>query len=441
MRRSLGSGLLLLGIRSHSPASRSTFLTGLVLSLLVKFANFSLNPLWPFMRASPLPRYDTGGWNGVGLALAVVAYLDACMRRRPAALAAAGAAAAEKGEGGAEALKPTFAGKTGAIVGFGSLFFLVHWLFTDSGTIIAWSWAGYPSSGPFAFPHGLITIAALLAGTVLVPVPTRTRTTSLASFAAASLCATLLPTLDSWASFLPGCLLGTYLVSLFPPFLSSLLLHAPNGPGTPFALAFVVYSALELASTWTVAYAFVPAGSILRERTGTVLALALAGVAAGLGPAARLRGAAFGARGGGTTGTARAGAPRALRTATVLLALSGVAILAYRAPGHYAPGVPYHAGERLVTAGIWTMHFGLDGRMWESGRRTANMLRTAEVDVIGACGSGGPCLAASLTCVARARADRPPRDGRTQDGRRKPRHVRGPVASLSVAAPAHIFDL
>merc|ERR1719487_821377 len=110
------------------------------------------------------------------------------MRRRPAALAAAGAAAAEKGEGGAEALKPTFAGKTGAIVGFGSLFFLVHWLFTDSGTIIAWSWAGYPSSGPFAFPHGLITIAALLAGTVLVPVPTRTRATSLASFAAASLC-------------------------------------------------------------------------------------------------------------------------------------------------------------------------------------------------------------------------------------------------------------
>ncbi|GAA5895793.1 hypothetical protein JCM8208_005089 [Rhodotorula glutinis] len=378
-------------------ARARVFLLGLVVSLVVKFANFSLNPLWPFMRASSSPRYDTGGWNGVGLALAVVAYVDAVARRRatvvPPVAAPAGpvessssaaAASSSPSSTPSTSLAPSFVAKSGAVVGFGSLFFLLHWLFTDSGTIIAWSWAGYPSSGPYAFPHGLITIVAVLAGVALVPSPTATTRSSLPSFAAACTCATLLLTQTSWASFLPACLLGTYLAALFPSFLLSLTSHTSCGPGAPFAGAFLVYALLELASTWTVAYAFVPAGWVLRERTGTVLALAMAGVAAGLGPAARVRRMAVGAGASAAAGgPGRRGTARTLRTATLVLALTGVAVLVYRAPGYYAPGVPYHAQERLVTAGIWTLHFGLDGAMWESGRRTANMLRTAEVDVIG----------------------------------------------------------
>jgi len=367
---------------------RRVFLLGLVVSLVVKFANFSLNPLWPFMRSSPEPRYDTGGWNGVGLTLAALTYVDTVARRRatvvPHPAAASGAAESSPSSAPSALVEPSIVAKSGAVVGFGSLFFLLHWLFTDSGTIIAWSWAGYPSSGPYAFPHGLITIVALLAGVALVPSPTTTMRNSLASFGTACACATFLLTQTSWASFLPACVLGAYLVALFPPFLLSLTSHTPSGPGTPFAAAFLVYALLELASTWTVAYAFVPAGWILRERTGTVLALALAGVAAGLGPAARVRRAAVGAGAGMAGGAGRRGTARALRSATLALALAGVVVLVYRAPGYYAPGVPYHAQERLVTAGIWTVHFGLDGAMWESGSRMANMLRTAEVDVIGA---------------------------------------------------------
>ncbi|GAA5847258.1 hypothetical protein JCM9279_006160 [Rhodotorula babjevae] len=374
-------------------ARARVFLLGLVVSLVVKFASFSLNPLWPFMRSSPEPRYDTGGWNGVGLVLGVLAYVDAVARRRatviPPSAAQVGAADPSSSTSSSSSslsalpalVEPSFVAKSGAVVGFGSLFFLLHWLFTDSGTVIAWSWAGYPSSGPFAFPHGLITIVALLAGVALVPSPTSSTRISLASFAAACTCATLLLTQTSWASFLPACLLGTYLASLFPPFLLSLTSHTPHGPGAPFAAAFLVYALLELASTWTVAYAFVPAGWILRERTGTVLALAMAGVAAGLGPAARVRCVSAGA--GAVGGAGRRGTVRALRSATLVLALAGVVVLVYRGPGYYAPGVPYHGQERLVTAGIWTVHFGLDGAMWESGRRMANMLRTAEVDVIG----------------------------------------------------------
>ncbi|GAA6050383.1 hypothetical protein JCM3770_004011 [Rhodotorula araucariae] len=357
-------------------ARARTFLLGLVVSLVVKFANFSLNPLWPFMRASPDPRFDNGGWNGVGLALALLAYIDACKRPRRVTVSPPATSSSER----ASAFAPTFFGKVGAVVGFGSLFFLLHWLFTDSGTIIAWSWAGYPSSGPFAFPHGLVTIAAL-ALALFLPAP-RTPSAAFVSHATASAAAWALYTQSSWAAFLPGCLLGLYATTLFPPFLSSLVLHAPRGPGTPFALAFALYAALELASTWTVAYAFVPAGWLLRERTGTVLALALAGVAAGLLPAARVRTCT--AQGGRAGARARApGGRRHLATAVALVALGVAAAVALRASGHAAPGLPYRAGERVVTSAIWTVHFGLDGRMWESGRRMARMMRDAEIDVIG----------------------------------------------------------
>jgi hypothetical protein len=45
---------------------------------------------------------------------------------------------------------------------------------------------------------------------------------------------------------------------------------------------------------------------------------------------------------------------------------------AYRSKRRYRPE------ERVVTAAIWTVHFGLDGRMWESQRRMADFERAGE---------------------------------------------------------------
>jgi hypothetical protein len=45
--------------------------------------------------------------------------------------------------------------------------------------------------------------------------------------------------------------------------------------------------------------------------------------------------------------------------------------------------VPYHAPDRLFTAGIWTVHFGLDQSMYDSSRRMSNLLKDMEVDVFG----------------------------------------------------------
>jgi endonuclease/exonuclease/phosphatase family metal-dependent hydrolase len=44
---------------------------------------------------------------------------------------------------------------------------------------------------------------------------------------------------------------------------------------------------------------------------------------------------------------------------------------------------PYHAPEKMVTAGIWTTHFGLDNPMWTSERRIGSLVKEMELDVFG----------------------------------------------------------
>lgn len=385
-------------------------LLGLVLSTVVKFANFSLNPLWPFMRSSSNPKEENGGWNSLGLAIGVLAYLDTVTRRSRPTFGEVTSEEATKGSKAASAAQvagSTYLGTFASVIGFSSSFFLLHWLFTDSGTIIAWSFDGYPASGPFAFPHGLLTTCALSLGVVLgSPLHLSARlASSRLAYLAACVSAALLYSQTYWAAFVPGCLLGVYAVSTFPALLASLLQHLSpqRGPALAFGGAFFYYVLLELASTWPVAYAFVPAGWVLRERTDIVVGIVLGGVGLGVlalpqatavsiaGVDGKKEGAAQSEEGprhpwtGGGSSSARLsrGLSRRVNGSILCLLLAGTVALIYRAPGYFAAGVPYRAKERVVTAAIWTVHFGLDGRMWESQRRMADFMRRAEVDIIG----------------------------------------------------------
>lgn len=321
------------------------------------------------MRSSDDPKEDNGGWNGLGLALGTWAWCEVALRRRRGRKTSEGPSPAPI-VGAAHG----WMASTASPPGFGSLFFLLHFLFTDSGTTIAWSWNGYPSTGPFAFPHGAVTIAALSAGILVASTP---RYVALASspvaFVAACASAAALYAFDSWAAYLPGCLLGVYSVCLFPSFLSSILAASTSSPGIPFALAFFYYAVLELASTWTVAYAFVPAGWLLRERTDVVLCLTMAGVGIGLLPLRRLASS--------SSAPTRSRRTSYLHLTLLAISLTSVASIIYHR-SFFQAGVPYHAEERLLTAGIWTVHFGLDGYMWESSRRMAQFFAEAEVDVV-----------------------------------------------------------
>ena len=44
---------------------------------------------------------------------------------------------------------------------------------------------------------------------------------------------------------------------------------------------------------------------------------------------------------------------------------------------------PYHGNDKVITAGIWTIHFSLDNDMWSSERRVRDLIKELEVDVIG----------------------------------------------------------
>ncbi|CAI7174470.1 CPS_collapsed_G0006400.mRNA.1.CDS.1 [Saccharomyces cerevisiae] len=44
---------------------------------------------------------------------------------------------------------------------------------------------------------------------------------------------------------------------------------------------------------------------------------------------------------------------------------------------------PYHPDSQLITAGIWTIHFGLDNDMWASEDRMINLIKDTELDVVG----------------------------------------------------------
>jgi hypothetical protein len=45
--------------------------------------------------------------------------------------------------------------------------------------------------------------------------------------------------------------------------------------------------------------------------------------------------------------------------------------------------VPYHKDDKILTAGIWTIHFSLDNDMWSSEYRMRDVIKELELDVVG----------------------------------------------------------
>ncbi|KAK4048885.1 Protein cwh43 [Microbotryomycetes sp. JL201] len=333
-------------------SSVSAFLLGLLASVVLKFANYSLNPFWPIMNDHSQGRMATGGYNTVGLACGILAWLilvpvpAQSERRTP------------------QTSRTTFAELLASSFGFGSLLFLVQFLYSDSGTTIAWSWQGHPVRGPTAMPHGILTILAMALGIVASFHPSIWRQPTF--FLAACAGCYLLHFFKGWTSFAGACVLAFTSFASFPAFVAGVARH---NPGISFGIAYVVYACLLLASVWTVAYAFVPYGNLLRERTDVVLAATMIGIGIGFLNARRFK--------LHSTRTL----PARLQLALTLLLTASVITLHHRRP-RTSPA-PIKPGARIVTAGIWTVHFAMDGRMWESQRRMADIVRDAELDIIG----------------------------------------------------------
>ncbi|KAI9850988.1 MAG: hypothetical protein M1838_004680 [Thelocarpon superellum] len=332
---------------------------GLIASSIAKFAFWTNNPVWPIVNAV------NGGWNKVGLALAVLAVLRST-RTRPAGgreMPLLGKA----GNGGSSTL---------AACGLAGLFFGLHSLLSDSSTMILWVWEGYPVTGPLASPHGAYTIFAMGLG-LLIGLFFEDLARSWTFYGLGSIGAAVLTLRGNWFGFSGALVMTVYLLAVTPTLIASATRHAP---ARTFGLAFLFYNILVLAHVWVVAYAFVPGGPVMREHTDWVMTAMMLGVGAGI----------FSATASVTSRvTHRPKSPvapgRKLRSyyLYVLLGLQLLSIsVAYvRFPTYDYKA--YHEDEKLLTAGIWTIHFSLDNDMWSSERRMRDAIKELEIDVMG----------------------------------------------------------
>ncbi|KAK9763734.1 Protein cwh43 [Basidiobolus ranarum] len=128
---------------------------------------------------------------------------------------------------------------------------------------------------------------------------------------------------------------------------------------------------------WVVAYAFVPGGPILRESTHVILIVMMGLIGIGLASmppvdekyVKKLSSPAFKAR------------RKMINWKLIGLVLAGALTYVTRIP--LEKPKPYHPEDKIMTAGIWTIHFALDNDMWASETRMRDAIRELELDVIG----------------------------------------------------------
>ncbi|KAJ5608967.1 hypothetical protein N7528_009534 [Penicillium herquei] len=328
---------------------------GLIMSVVAKFACTTNNPLWPIMHG------NNGGWNKIGLLFAVLAVL----RSQRGALASGSDYLPAGSKKGSSLL---------AGIGFGGLLFAIVSLLTDSSTMISWVWEGYPVRGPIAVPHGAVTIFVMGAGLVY-GVFHPAVAGSWTAYGIGSVGAALLTYYHHWTGYYGALAFAFYIMAVTPVIITSGVRHSP---ASTFGIGFILYVFLLLFHVWVVAYAFVPGGPLVREHTDWVMITTMLAIGAGVFSAAT-----------SNSGRTRAKpvSPNSRRQRSyyiyVLAALQllSVSVAYLRFPTNDYK--PHHPEEKIVTAGIWTVHFGLDNNMWAAERRMRDVIGELELDVIG----------------------------------------------------------
>merc|ERR1711939_1255550 len=240
--------------------------------------------------------------------------------------------------------------------------------------MILWVWEGYPVRGPISAPHGAWTIAAMGGGLIL-GLFAEDIARSWTIYGIGCIGAAMLTLYSNWKGYYGALILAAYLMAASVPLIGS---AARKSPATTFGLGFLFYNVMVLFHVWVVAYAFVPGGPLVREHTDWIMITTMLMIGAGVFSALITN---------GTHKQKTTSSPRGRKQSAyylhILLALQLLAgSIAYlRFPTN--DYVPYHKDEKLITAGIWTIHFSLDNDMWSSERRMRDAIKELELDVVG----------------------------------------------------------
>lgn len=333
----------------------SAFAIGLLTSSVAKYAFKTNNPIWPTMHAA------NGGWNKLGLFLAVLASIRSSRRRS----VGGGDYFSHSGKKGSAVL---------AALGVGGVVWAMHSLLSDSSTMISWVWEGFPVRGPIQVPHGTITHLVMGAGLVFGLFYPRLAG-SWTAFGIGSLGAAVLTCYSHWFGFYGGLVLAFYVMAVAPVLFTSAIHHAP---ATAFGLGALAWVFQALFHVWVVAYAFVPGGPLVREHTDWLMVVMMLFIGAGVFSASVTNSASSRKQFVAPSGRRQRSYYLYIVAGLQLLSMV-VAFLRFPRNDY----VPYHKDDKVVTAGIWTIHFSLDNDMWSSEQRQIQLLREAEVDIIG----------------------------------------------------------
>lgn len=337
----------------------SAFTIGLIASSIAKFSFWTNNPIWPIMHE------PNGGLNKIGLGLAILAVL-----RSTGQTASSGGDVPSPGSQKGSSVLSAF--------GLAGLFFAMHSLLSDSSTMILWVWEGFPVRGPLSVPHGAYTLLAM-GGGVLIGLYYSDIARTWTFFGIGAVGAALLTNRSNWVGYYGALAVAVYVMAVAPLLISSAVRFTP---GKTFGLAFLLYNILVLAHVWVVAYAFVPGGPLMREHTDWVMTATFLFIGAGVWSASSVPAspAVFKGKGKAHNLASRTRRPYYVY---VLAALELLAIsIAYlRFPSYNYQ--PYHKEDKVITAGIWTIHFSLDNDMWSSEVRMRDAIKELELDVVG----------------------------------------------------------
>ncbi|KAH8977705.1 hypothetical protein EDB86DRAFT_3000184 [Lactarius hatsudake] len=369
------------------------FVLGFILSSLSKHLNHGNNPAWLVVDIA------SGGRHVLVLVLGFFALVEFATRPEsifPASLAPTPLTSSQhsiKSSKADNAPDPTSREPwLFSSIALGALVCSLHERLSDPSTLLAWSWSGFPTTGPHPHIHAPLTLLVQVLATVLAlalspPSPPTGSCTSSGlqkipthplTFAIGVLSTYLLHTRTGWIGYAGGLVHVAFLTVITPLVLQNAGAAARSrGAGRVFGLAWAVWTVFLFVGTFTVAYAFVPGAWSFRERTDLVLAAQLALLA----PSFSWRTLSV-----ASTTALRPIPPLARRYIRASLALIAVAALVgplrRSAPPTPVP-VPAHARARILNAGIWAVHFGIDNAGRDSQRGMRDLFRDMDLDIVG----------------------------------------------------------
>ncbi|GJN71482.1 Cwh43p [Purpureocillium lilacinum] len=327
-------------------------MVGLILSSTAKFAWQTNNPIWPIMHAA------NGGWNATGLVLGILAALR-FTRRAPLT-----SGSAPDSKLGGSALLAAF--------GVGGLFFGLHSLLSDTSTMILWVWEGFPIRGPYFSTHGWCTLAAMSLG-LFAGISKPSLAGSWPQYAIGTAGAMVLTFFSHWTGYYGGLVIAFYLMAVAVPLIST---ASKKSPATTFGLGFGIYIFLVLFHVWVVAYAFVPGGPLVREHTDWIMYITMGLIGAGV-----FNYNASQPKRQQPRRSSPSQHKKYFAVSTLVVNILFLCAAFKRFPTNDYK--PYHAEDRVLTAGIWTIHFSLDNDMWSSEYRMRDLIKELELDVVG----------------------------------------------------------